>query len=124
MRERPIILLVDDTIENLQVLGEWLETSDYEVRIATNGDQALQIANSSELDLVLLDVKLPGLDGFEVCRALKKNPKTASLPVVLITGLDGPDERARAVAVGAADFVTKPFNLENVSQIVKRQLDR
>ncbi len=109
------ILIVDDEPVNIRVLVELLKDR-YDLRIATNGERALAITRSDEPpDLILLDVVMPGIDGFEVCRRLKADSRTARIPVIFITGNTGEQEEILGFQAGAVDYVTKPF-----SQVVVR----
>ncbi len=110
-KKRSTVLIVDDTPENLRVLGELLEADGYEVRVATNGAQGLDIATSTTVDLVLLDIMMPGEDGYEVCRQLKAGKRTADIPVVFLTALDSTEDEAKGLQLGAVDYITKPFQL-------------
>ena len=87
MENRPTILIVDDTPENFQVLGDILENEGYDLRIATSGPQALATAQSFPPDLILLDILMPGMDGYEVCQQLKANPDLRIIPVIFISAL-------------------------------------
>lgn len=112
------ILVVDDEVSNLEVIGEFLRLEGYQVLTAVDGEQALERVAANQPDLVLLDILMPRLDGYEVCRRLKSNPQTVFTPVVMITALKGTDEKIRGVEVGADDFLTKPFNhLELVTRV-------
>ena len=102
------ILIVDDTGESLRLLAALLESRHYEVVTATNGEEALAAVAHERPDLVLLDVYMPGLDGYEVCRRLRADPATAMLPVVMLTSA-GAEERLAGLEAGADDFITKPF---------------
>ena len=102
------ILIVDDVPANVKVLQAKLAAEYFEVEVASTGEQALEICRSGKCDLVLLDVIMPGMDGFEVCRVLKKDPATMHLPVVMITALDTPSDRVAGLEAGADDFLTKP----------------
>ncbi|UIJ73632.1 PleD family two-component system response regulator [Aurantimonas sp. HBX-1] len=102
------ILLVDDIELNLKLLEARLTAEYYQVVTATNGVEALRICQEETVDLVLLDVMMPGMDGFEVCRRLKADPRTTHLPVVLITALDQASDRLTGLEAGADDFLTKP----------------
>ncbi|MSS72786.1 MAG: response regulator [Candidatus Latescibacteria bacterium] len=107
---KPIILVVDDTPENIDILVRILET-DYHLRVAPNGEQALRIAAlTPPPDLILLDVIMPGLSGYEVCRELKSAPGTAGIPVIFVTAMDDPQDELRGFELGAVDYVTKPFD--------------
>jgi two-component system cell cycle response regulator len=104
------VLVVDDIVANVKLLEARLAAEYFEVVTATNGPQALEICAQGQCDIVLLDVMMPGMDGFEVCRRLKTNPRTAHLPVVIITALDEPSDRVAGLEAGADDFLTKPVN--------------
>ncbi|MEF2072412.1 PleD family two-component system response regulator [Consotaella aegiceratis] len=102
------ILVVDDVDANLRLLEARLTAEYFDVVLATSGPEALQICQSEPIDLVLLDIMMPAMDGYEVCRRLKANPKTMHLPIVLITALDQPSDRVMGLEAGADDFLTKP----------------
>ncbi|MGO8740060.1 PleD family two-component system response regulator [Rhodoblastus sp.] len=104
------VLVVDDIIPNLKLLEARLTAEYFDVVTATNGLEALEICERGECDLVLLDVMMPGMDGFEVCRRLKSNPETLHLPVVMVTALDQTADRVRGLEAGADDFLTKPID--------------
>ncbi|MCB1449849.1 MAG: PleD family two-component system response regulator [Nitratireductor sp.] len=104
------ILVVDDIHANVKLLEARLMAEYFEVLTAYNGRDALQICENGQCDLVLLDVMMPEMDGFEVCRRLKQNPRTTHLPIVMVTALDQPDDRVRGLESGADDFLTKPVN--------------
>ncbi|MCI4677901.1 PleD family two-component system response regulator [Rhodoblastus acidophilus] len=104
------VLVVDDVIPNLKLLEARLTAEYFDVVTATNGYEALKICERGECDIVLLDVMMPGMDGFEVCRRLKNNPATLHLPVVIVTALDETADRVRGLEAGADDFLTKPID--------------
>ncbi|MEM9878660.1 MAG: response regulator, partial [Pseudomonadota bacterium] len=104
------ILIVDDVMPNRKLLQVKLEREYFDVLTASSGAEALDIVKREQPDLILLDVMMPDMDGFEVCRQLKKDPATAFLPVVLVTGLDHPEDRVAGLQAGADDFLTKPLD--------------
>ena len=104
------VLIVDDIPTNVRLLEARLTAEYYEVMTASSGPQALAICDSQEVDIVLLDVMMPDMDGFEVCKRLKANPRTHHVPVLMITALDQPSDRVKGLEVGADDFLTKPVD--------------
>lgn len=104
------ILVVDDVLANVKLLEARLSAEYFDVVTAMNGEEALEICARGQCDLVLLDVMMPGLDGFEVCRRLKNDAATAQLPIVMVTALDQPSDRVKGLEAGADDFLTKPIN--------------
>jgi two-component system, cell cycle response regulator len=104
------ILVVDDVAANVKLLDARLSAEYFEVRTAMSGAEALAICERAECDIVLLDVMMPDMDGFEVCRQLKSNPGTHHIPVVMVTALDQPSDRVRGLEAGADDFLTKPVS--------------
>jgi hypothetical protein len=109
-RDRPTILVVDDTPDNLQLLSG-LFKDEYRVRIANSGEKALEICTSENApDLVLLDIMMPGMDGFEVAKRMREHPNSEHIPVIFVTAMTGDDARLKGLELGAVDFVTKPIN--------------
>ena len=104
------ILVVDDTPLNVKLLADLLGAQGYDVLTAASGRQALAIVEKEDLDLVLLDVVMPEMSGYEVCRKIRANPATGILPVVMVTALDPGEERIKGIEAGADDFLTKPIN--------------
>jgi two-component system cell cycle response regulator len=104
------VLVVDDIVPNLKLLEARLTAEYFVVITATSGFEALEICKRGECDIVLLDVMMPGMDGFEVCRQLKKDPDTVHLPVIMVTALDQTADRVRGLEAGADDFLTKPID--------------
>jgi two-component system, cell cycle response regulator len=104
------ILVVDDIFANVKLLEARLTAEYFSVVTAMSGPVALEICQRGDCDIVLLDVMMPGMDGFEVCQRLKADPRTAHLPVIFITALDQPSDRVKGLEAGADDFLTKPFN--------------
>jgi adenylate cyclase len=108
--KQPRILVVDDTPQNVKLLSDLLRTKGYAVLTATSGEQALETITVGAPDLVLLDVMMPGLSGYDVCRKIREEPATALLPVVFVTSLDAQQERVKGIEAGADDFLSKPIN--------------
>ena len=104
------VLVVDDTPHNVKLLADLLAVKGYAVATAVNGEEALVKVAAEQPDLVLLDVMMPGLSGYDVCRRLRADPRTALLPVVLVTSLDPQQERVKGIEAGADDFLPKPIN--------------
>lgn len=104
------VLIVDDILSNVKLLEAKLEAAYFEVMTATNGPQCIDRVNAEQPDIVLLDVMMPGMDGFEVCRRIKANAKTAHIPVVMVTALDQASDRVTGLSAGADDFLTKPVD--------------
>ncbi|XWK90319.1 MAG: adenylate/guanylate cyclase domain-containing protein [Phormidium sp.] len=118
------ILIVDDTPDNLRLLSTMLAGQGYYVRKAINGQMALKAAEMSPPDLILLDVNMPLMNGYEVCQALKANPKTCKIPVIFISALDQVIDKIKAFEVGGVDYITKPFQLEEVLARINNQLNQ
>ena len=116
------ILVVDDTPTNVSVLLEVLGRAGHKVLVARDGESALEQASYAHPELVLLDVMMPGLDGFETCRRLKREPSTAQIPVIFMTALSEVHDKVRAFEAGAADYVSKPFQHEEVLARVQAHL--
>ncbi len=110
MQAKSIILIVDDTETGREILEALLQSSTYQLAFASNGPEALLKAEELTPDLILLDVMMPGMDGFEVCRRLRSNPRLAEIPIILVTALDDRQSRLQGIEAGADDFVTKPFD--------------
>jgi PAS domain S-box-containing protein len=116
---RPAILLVDDAVSNLRVLYESLRGRDYRLLIANGGAQALSVAKRTGPDLILLDIMMPDMDGFEVCRQLKADPATSGMVVIFLSALDDAADKVRGLELGAVDYVTKPFHPDEVAARVE-----
>jgi two-component system sensor histidine kinase/response regulator len=111
----PNILIVDDVPDNLKVLSGILKEIGYKIRPVLNGQLALQVAENETPDLILLDIMMPGIDGYEVCRQLKLNPKLNEIPVIFISALNDTMDIVNAFKSGGVDYITKPFQAEEVS---------
>lgn len=117
------VLLVDDNPTNLQMLFQLLEKSvGCKLLVAKNGETALTIARKTQPDLILLDIMMPGIDGFEVCRRLKADPATAPIPVIFLSALDETADKVKGLQLGAVDYVSKPFQAEEVTARVNTHL--
>ena len=115
------LLLVDDVRANLDILAEGLK-ADYKLSVARDGESALQAAARNAPDLVLLDIIMPGLDGYEVCRRLRAQPETADVPIIFLSSLEDMQHKARGFEAGANDYLTKPFDLQEVRMRVRALL--
>ena len=116
------IVVVDDTPENLRLLAEMLEGQGYRVRLARSGEHALSSVRKQPPDLILLDILMPEMDGFEVCRALKADDKLRDIPVIFVSALDEVFDKVTAFAVGGVDYIQKPFQIEEVLARVRTHL--
>jgi putative two-component system response regulator len=108
-RKRPLVLVVDDVPENIHTLADILR-DDYAIQAATSGDKALETAAKTRPDLILLDVMMPGVDGYEICRLLKQDKKLRGIPVIFVTSLNNPDDEAKGFAAGGVDYIVKPVS--------------
>lgn len=119
---KPVVLIVDDVAANIQVLAEALRV-DYRIRIANNGEDALRVAlRTPQPDLILLDVMMPGMDGYEVCRRLKDDPASQNIPVIFVTARDDADDEEHGLQLGAVDYIAKPFRLPIVRARVRNHV--
>ncbi|MEK9134467.1 MAG: response regulator, partial [Pseudomonadota bacterium] len=118
------ILLVDDTPANLKVLRQTLETEGYSISVATSGEGALSIVARSVPDLVLLDVMMPGMDGYETCRRLQQVPGVRETPVIFITARGETEGIVEGFRAGGVDYIAKPFQVEEVLVRIKTHLER
>ena len=110
MNDPARVLVVDDTPSNVKLLADILAARGYTALTAATGAQALSVIERDAPDLVLLDVMMPGMSGYDVCRTIRQNPATAMLPVVMVTALDPGEERVKGLDAGADDFLTKPIH--------------
>lgn len=116
------ILLVDDLLDNLQLLSDLLIKLDYTVRKATSGRMALKTIKIKQPDIILLDVKMPEMNGYQVCQAIKADPDFSDMPIIFISALDEPIDKIKAFESGGVDYITKPFHVEEVVARVENQL--
>jgi putative two-component system response regulator len=122
MNDEPTILAVDDTSESLALLAKMLPPAGYQVRLADSGELALAAVAASPPDLILLDVRMKGMNGLEVCRRLKAREETRHIPIILISAFADVKEWVEGLQLGAADYVTKPFQTEELMTRVKTHL--
>ncbi|MBF0420752.1 MAG: two-component system response regulator [Magnetococcales bacterium] len=120
--KRPTLLVVDDTETNIDILVEGLEGA-YDLAVATDGRTALASAHENPPDLILLDIMMPEMDGYEVCRRLKKDPNLREIPVIFITAMSQEENEAEGLAVGAVDYITKPISIPIVQARVATHLE-
>ena len=121
MQSIPRILIIDDVIDNVVVLGEAL-SGNADIQFATSGAEGLELVRQGLPDLILLDVMMPGMDGYEVCSILKADPKLRDVPVIFVTAKNDAESESRALTAGAVDFIHKPINNEVVRARVKLHL--
>ena len=107
--ERPRILIADDNPQGVELLEAYLSDGDYDIRTAADGEETLQVVASWQPDLILLDIMMPKISGFEVCKRLRADPTTRDIGIIMITALDDSSDVERAVEAGTNDFVTKPI---------------
>lgn len=121
---QPVILIVDDTPGNIQILAQAL-SQDYSVRISTNGQAALELLKEAEKpDLILLDVLMPEMDGYEVCRRIKADPTLKDIPVIFLTAMTDDQSESSGLALGAVDYITKPINIDITKKRIRNHLER
>jgi len=113
-KEREQVLLVDDNPQNLKILYDTLDSGHYRLLLANNGEKALAIAEKSNPDLILLDIMMPGMDGYEVCESLKSNPLLRDIPVVFLSALDDVESKVKGFEKGGVDYIAKPFQPREV----------
>ncbi len=116
------ILVVDDVPENVRLLSQSLKARGYFVRGVTTGEMALRVAQSNWPSLILLDIRMPKIDGYQVCESLKAQSSTRNIPVIFLTALDDSLDKVRAFSTGGADYITKPFKIEEVIARIDHQL--
>lgn len=122
LSNKPCILIVDDTAETIHILVEIL-SADYRILVAKTGEKALEYARNNQPELILLDVLMPGMDGYEVCKHLKSNPQTQSIPLMFITIMGEEEDEAQGFALGAVDYISKPFRPAVVKARVRTHLE-
>src|ERR1035437_696018 len=110
MKDKPVILVVDDQAQNVELLEAYLVLHGYEIVKAANGEEALGKLSGNQIDLILLDVMMPGMDGFEVTRRVRQDNTQRLLPIILVTALRETENRVKGIEAGCDDFISKPIN--------------
>jgi PAS domain S-box-containing protein len=110
MKDKPVILVVDDISQNNDLLEAYLTPQGYEIVKAVSGEEALEKLADNQIDLILLDVMMPGMDGFEVTRRIRQDKKTNTMPIILVTALKETEDRIKGIQAGCDDYISKPFN--------------
>ena len=118
------VLIIDDEIHIRRLIAQMLELAGYRVLQAANGPEALRLIEETKPDVITCDVFMPGMTGFEVLEAIKSQPDTADTPVIMLTAIGQEKDTARAIALGADDYITKPFGSTNLIETIERQLAR
>jgi DNA-binding response OmpR family regulator len=108
------ILVVDDNHENLKVVSSFLKEKKYNIALATDGENAFKVLAENKIDLILLDIMMPGMDGFEVCKILKEKAETKEIPVIFLTARTDTDDIVKGFQIGGVDYITKPFKKEEL----------
>ncbi len=119
----PVILLVDDNPQNLQVLGKLLQEEKYKIEFAVNGESTLEWLKNKQFDLILLDLNMPGMNGFEVCKRIRSDNTMYEIPIIFLSAESERESILKGFEVGAQDYVTKPFDSRELLARVKTQLD-
>jgi two-component system, sensor histidine kinase and response regulator len=119
----PVILIVDDNPQNLQVLGNLLQKEKYRIEFALNGEATLEWLRNKKFDLILLDINMPGMNGFEVCKRIRSDRKLNDVPIIFLSAESERESILKGFEVGAQDFVIKPFDSRELLARVKTQLD-
>ena len=116
----PTILVVDDNEDNAHIIRDYLEARGYPISVAYNGDQAMELFEKEKPSLVLLDVMMPGRDGWQVCREMKESESGRDVRIIMVTALQDWMDKRQAIETGADDFVEKPFELARLAMVVER----
>ena len=117
-RLSPVVLFIEDSLDQLE-LYEFALGEHFQVRKATRGDRGVEVAIAEQPDVVLVDICMPGIDGWEVCRRLKSEPRTAAIPIILLTALDGKDTAERAMQAGAVALLMKPCDVDSLREEIE-----
>ena len=118
------VLIIDDEIHIRRLIAQMLELAGYQVIEATSGAEALRLIEETRPDVITCDISMPGMSGFEVLEAIKSQPATAEIPVIMLSAIGQEKDTARATALGADDYITKPFGTTQLIETIERQLGR
>lgn len=121
INQQPTILIVDDMITNILILSDLLK-DEYDIKIAKSGLKAIEIANSQNIDLILLDIEMPKMNGYEVCKNLKNSEKTKNIPIIFVTARNSETDEEEGLNLRAIDYITKPFNKTIVKLRVRNHI--
>jgi DNA-binding response OmpR family regulator len=124
MVEKPRILIVEDDLDLSEMVSSYFRVQNYEVLTAAWGEEALNLANNHELDLVMLDIRLPDIDGFELCRRLRSNRRTQDTPIVFLTEKRDRIDKLQGLELGVVDYITKPFDIQELRLRVRNAINR
>jgi DNA-binding response OmpR family regulator len=124
MVDKPRILIVEDDLDLSEMVSSYFRVQNYEVLTAAWGEEALNLANSNELDLVMLDIRLPDIDGFELCRRLRSNRRTQDTPIVFLTEKRDRIDKLQGLELGVVDYITKPFDIQELRLRVRNAINR
>ena len=123
MKKQHYILVVDDNLENLRVVSSHLKEKGYQIALAHNGFSALKVLEETKIDLILLDIMMPEMDGFEVCDRIKEDPDLKEIPVIFLTAKNNSEDVVRGFRKGGVDYITKPFNREELLARLSNHLE-
>jgi CheY-like chemotaxis protein len=121
--KKPLVFIVDDVMKNIQLLSLILSRKNYSIAFATGGQQALEMLETITPEVILLDIMMPGMDGYEVCEKIKANPLTEDIPVIYLTGKAQPEDIKKGFQTGAVDYISKPFNSDELLARVKTHIE-
>ncbi len=116
------ILIVDDDWMNRELLEVYLKMGGYEVKLANSGEKALEMIEEEPPDLIMLDIRMTGISGFEVCMQLKNNEETKTIPILMVSALESEEDRMQAYQMGADGFIAKPFNSASILELIRSHL--
>ncbi|WP_013320314.1 response regulator [Gloeothece verrucosa] len=124
LSEQPYILAIDDDDDNLIIISYILSTMGYAFTTTTSGDEGLILAQTTTPSLILLDILLPGIDGFEIIHHLKHNPKTKDIPIIAVTGLAFPEDKQRILEAGCDDYLSKPYLIRDLENLISHYIHK